>query len=120
MQNGVQNQPWEGPGATWGVTWGGLGSQVAPGFDFWVILEPKWLPKGALGGSQNGKKDVKNMVFFSCFFDLVFKAFWNAQGLLFGSFFWVFWSVFRDMAKIEKIASRVRESAKTEGRGRSK
>ena len=52
MQKEVQHHPWEGPGATWGVAWGGLGSQVAPGFDFGAILEPKWLQKGGPGGSQ--------------------------------------------------------------------
>ena len=117
MQNGVQNQPWEGPGATWGVTWGGLGSQVAPGFDFGAILEPNWLQKGGPGGSQNRKKSLKNHSIFSLFFWPCFLSLLERPWALFGSFFRVFWGVFRDMAKIEKIASRVSESTKMDGRG---
>ena len=81
MQNGVQNQPWEGPGAPWGVTWGGLGSQVAPGFDFGAILEPTWLKREALGAPKTVKNHQKIIVFFLCLFYLIFEAFWNAQGL---------------------------------------
>jgi hypothetical protein len=58
MQNGVQIQPWEGPGVTWGVTWGGLGSQVAPGFDFGGILEPNGSKREPHGESKDGKKDI--------------------------------------------------------------
>ena len=86
MQNGVQNQPWEGPGATWGVTWGGLGSQVAPGFDFGAILEPKWLKRGALGASKTIENHYKIIVVFPYFFTLVFKSF----GTPWGSFWKLF------------------------------